>query len=287
VKPTYTVRTDDGCSLGVAVGEPTGPVRGEVLLLHAMMVDARALDRPPGGGLASTLVAAGYRVHRADLRGRGMSDRPADWTYDDLVYRDLPALVGAIGGCPWVVGHSLGGHVAAASWASGAVRLRGLVGLGANVWMPSLEPDLRRRISKAAGMGLASLSVGLFGGLAARRARLGPVDEAEGYARDLVRFWLDDRWADRAGRDWSVALRTLDGPVLSVISRGDRLFAHPVGARAWIRAAGPRAEVWELQDGDHGLAKAPDHMGLACDGRSLPVWEAIGAWMTAHDAARA
>lgn len=269
--------TSDGCELGVKVTEPVGTVRGEVLLLPAMMVDVRSLDRPPGRGLASVLAEQGLRVHRADLRGRGMSPM-GDFRYEDLVYEDLPALVEALKD-PWVVGHSLGGHVAAASWGAGCIDPHGLVGLGANIWMPSLEPSRRRRLAKGAVMLAARASVRAFGGLAAKRINLGPVDEPRSYGEDLTRFWSTDAWEDRAGRDWLAGLASIEGPVLMVTSEGDRLLAHPDGAGNWARHI-PGAEIWRLRDGDHGI-EAPGHMELAIDDTSAPVWRAMAAWMLA------
>ena len=282
MKPDFRVTTDDGVSLGVKTTESMGPARGSVLLLHAMMVDARSLDRPPGAGLASTLAGAGFHVHRADFRGRGMSRGPEDWTYDDLVYRDVPALVRAVaerdGWPPFVVGHSLGGHVTAASWGQGRCDLAGLVGIAANVWMPSLEPSRRRRWAKGAGMAAARVSLRMFGGLAAKRIGMGPVDEAPGYGRDIVRYWRSDRWTDRAGVDWLAGLSTVDGPMLAVVSDGDALLAHPVGAIRWARHIRD-CTVWRVADGAHGMLSPPGHMGLAIDPVSTGLWKDIAAWM--------
>ena len=276
MRPDWTVRTEDGCELGAKVTEPTGTCVGDVLVLPAMMVDVRSLDRPPGGGLASILAEEGFRVHRADLRGRGMSPA-AGFTYEDLVYRDLPALVGAIED-PWVLGHSLGGHVTAASWGAGCIAPRGLVGLGANVWMPSLEPGRRMRLKKALGMHGARLSVRMFGGFPASRAGIGPVDEPADYASDLARFWFQDRWGDRAGSDWLAGLAAIDGPALMVCSEGDTLLAHPDGATAFA-ARIPGVEVWRLKNGDLGMPQAPSHMEMGVDAVSEPLWRAIAAWM--------
>lgn len=276
MRPDWTVLTEDGCELGVKVTEPVGPVRGEVLVLPAMMVDVRSLDRPPGRGLASVLAEEGFRVHRADLRGRGMSPMTS-FLYEDLVYRDLPALVEALEQ-PWVLGHSLGGHVSAASWGAGCIDPRGLIGLGANIWMPSLEPGRRMRLKKGLTMRGARLSVRAFGGFPASRVGIGPVDEPGGYASDLARFWFDDRWGDRAGSDWLAGLRTIGGPALMVCSEGDRLLAHPDGATAFASRI-PGVEVWRLRDGDLGMARAPSHMAMGVEAASEPLWRAIADWM--------
>ncbi len=286
MKPDFRVTTDDGVSLGLKTTDPTmdpstGPC-GSVLLLHAMMVDARSLDRPPGAGLASTLADAGFVVHRADFRGRGMSKGPLDWSYDDLVYQDVPALVKAVterdGRKPWVVGHSLGGHVTAASWGQGRCDLAGLVGIAANVWMPSLEPSRRRRLAKGAGMAAARVSLKLFDGLAAKRIGMGPVDEAAGYGADLVRYWRSDAWTDRSGVDWLEGLSTVDGPMLAVVSDGDALLAHPEGAIRWARHIDD-CTVWRVADGAHGMLSPPGHMDLAIDPMSTGLWRDIAEWM--------
>lgn len=281
MKPDWTVMTGDGVILGAKVTEPIGRCRGDVLLLHAMMVDARCLDKPPGKGFASELAARGYRVHRADFRGRGMSERPTDWTYDDLVYEDIPALVGALGDRPLVVGHSLGGHITAASWAAGQIELAGLVCVASACWMPSLERSRRMRLKKGLLIGVLRGALRAFGRVPSRRAGMGPVDEAYGYGCDLARFWKTDRWADRTGRDWVAGMRKVQGPVLQVVSAGDAMLGHADGASAWVQNF-PAAEVWRLEDGSLGIEKAPDHMALGINPLSRPMWAAIARWMHNH-----
>lgn len=275
-----TARTDDGIELHCRVlgGGPRPPV----LLIHAMMVDARTLDRPRGHGLASVL-ARDRQVFVADLRGRGGSRAPLRWTYEDLVYRDLPALVGAVvdhaGERPFLVGHSLGGHVGLASWASGSIEIAGLIGLGANAWLPDCEPDRtqrwRKRVALASLAGVATVA----GRLPARALGIGPVDEAAPYARDLAAFWWRG-WTDRSGHDWRADLRRLRGPALFVTSEGDRLLARPDGARGFVRPF-VGAEHLRLRDGDFGLL-APDHMGLVTAPSSRPLWEHLATWLDRH-----
>lgn len=278
MNPSWTVTTDDGCVLGGVVTEPQGPVVGEVLLLHAMMVDARTLDRPKGRGLASVLASRGFRVHRADFRGRGMSTRVTDWTYDDLVYRDLPALLGRFEVAPWVMTHSLGGHVTTASWASGRVKPRGLVGLASAPWSSAVEHSRRRTLKKYASLGLMAGATRLAGRMPARRLKLGTVDESGSYVQDLRRFWTSGVWADRAGFDWGRAMADLRGPVMYITSEGDTLFGHPEPSEQWARQC-PSAKRVRIRHGDHGLVRAPDHMELGADDRSTPIWNLAADWM--------
>ncbi|TVQ90050.1 MAG: alpha/beta fold hydrolase [Deltaproteobacteria bacterium] len=292
---TYLVQTSDGWTLGVREITHQGPRRGAALLLHAMMVDGRSLDRPRGKGFGSTLAALGFDVHIADLRGRGLSGpttgEGAQWSYDDLVLRDVPSLVDAVrersGGPLWLVGHSLGGHVALATAGVGASTIPpdGHVLLGVNVWMPRLEGSRRRRISKALALQVFSRISTITGRFPARRLRWGPVDEAAAYVEDLHRAWRSDAWLSADGRhDYLSCLTYVQGPVLSVVGARDRLFSHVEGARAFVEQLGPgRAEFWYVRDGDYGLARAPDHMGLVTTSEMQPLWEAIGAWMVEHD----
>ncbi len=286
-----TIDTADGWRLGARVHPPRGPRRGRVLLLHAMMVDGRSLDRPEGRGLASTLAEAGLEVWRADLRGRGRSGPTVShggrWSYDDLVMHDVPALVAAVvsrtGEAPWVVGHSLGGHVSVAAAGVGAheVPPRGHVLLAANVWMPSLEGSRRRWLRKQLLLRLFRRGARMAGRWPSRRLRMGPVDEATAYVEDLCRFGLDDAWRSRDGRhDYLAGLSAVTGPVLAVSGARDRLFGHVEGVRAFAEHFGPgRAAFVHLRGGDLGLERAPDHMGLATDPAMRPVWRALGHWM--------
>ncbi|MFK7929706.1 MAG: alpha/beta fold hydrolase [Myxococcota bacterium] len=288
---SYEVLTSDGWRLAVNRLAHSGPRRGAVLMLPAMMVDARTLDRPAGAGLGSCLAAYGFDVHIADLRGHGGSgptvSEGGDWCYDDLVFRDVPALVEAVRerdpGVVWVLGHSLGSHVSLAAAAAGAHTFApdGHVLIAGNVWMPSLEGSRRMRLKKHAIMRLFRRTVSLIGHWPSRAFRMGPADESLPYVQDITRFWFNDEWGSRDGRyDYGASMCEVAGPVLEVCGAGDRLLSSIEGTRAFIEQLGPgRAEVWYLREGDLGLTWNPTHMGLVTDSRSEPIWHAIARWM--------
>lgn len=289
---SYRVQTVDGWQLAVRRMGHRGERRGAALLLPAMMVDARTMDKPAGAGLASTLADAGFDVHLADFRGHGASvPTAADgavWSYDDLVFRDVPALVEAVRdrdpGTLWVVGHSLGAHVSLAAAAAGAHTFApdGHILLAGNIWMPSLEGSRRRTLRKAVTMRLFRRVAGAFGRWPSRLVRMGPADEAWPYVQDLTRFWFEDTWGSRDGRyDYLTALPEVQGPVLSVCGAGDRLMAHAEGARAFAERLGPgRADFWFVRRGAYGVDWDPDHMGLVTDPRSGPLHTAIADYMS-------
>lgn len=281
-----TVIARDGWPLAVTLHPAVGARRGAVVLLHAMMVDARSLDRPAGAGLATVLSGAGWEVWRADLRGHGASG-PAPreggrWSYDDIVRNDIPALVDAAkmsGGEIVIIGHSLGGHTAAAAVAEGLVVDR-LVLLATNVWMPSLEPSLRRTVQKTMRMALFEASAWPLGFFPSRRMRMGPADESLPYVRDLCRFWWQDQWGSRDGINWFRLLQNYRGRVLAVAAQGDLLFGHPDATRRWISAfTSASLTYWVAGRRTFGLSYDPDHLEIACDARSLPLWERIAVWM--------
>lgn len=283
------VHAPDGSLLEGDLHEPSavdGRVKGTVLALHAMMVDRRSMDRPEGRGLATTLAEAGWRVLRADFRGRGADGRPSrrrDWRYEDLVLQDVPTwlrVARSLGPGPVVVvGHSLGGHVTAASVAAGVARPDALAMLAANVWMPQLEPDPARRVRKRLVVdGFSGLAT-VLGRVPARALRVGPADEARGYARDLAVPMRTGRWGTRDGaQDWWSDWRRADVPVAAWVAAGDRLLAHEDGAGAFARQGG--AKVFRVGDGGCGVDGRPDHMGLVTDPASEPAWRHVEAWMS-------
>src|SRR3569623_974152 len=128
-----SVTTSDGVALRFdRVGK--GP---RVLCLHAMRTDGRYFGARRDNGFARAL---GCEVRVADFRGHGESVPPVagrdDWSFDDLVTKDLPALAD---GSHAIIGHSLGGLVALAGIATGTIAPpRRRVRVATNVWHGAL-----------------------------------------------------------------------------------------------------------------------------------------------------
>jgi predicted alpha/beta hydrolase len=280
----------DGWRLGCAVRAPEGVARGVAVLWPAMMCDARTLSRGDGGGVAGVLARAGWETWAVDFRGHGASGPlPAAggvWSYDDLVYRDVPAVLAAAreaaAGRPVVViGHSLGAHVSAASLAAGAARADAWVGVSANAWLPQLEPSVRVRWAKGAALAAFEAVSAACGRFPARAAGVGSADEATPYVSDLRRFWRTGRWGSADGHDdWLALAESLTLPRLSVLGVGDPLLARADAAVAWSRHLGPRgAEVWLVGDGRYGVAARPGHMDLLTDPRAAGWWDPLVDWL--------
>jgi len=121
---TYFVRTNDGWRLAVHRYEPAASShRTPVILCHGMSSNRWDMDGPGEVSLARYLWASGYDVWVAELRGAGRSMRPRlwngkryNWTFEDYVYHDVPAVLrlvlrhSAAQRVHWV-GHSMGGMI--------------------------------------------------------------------------------------------------------------------------------------------------------------------------------
>src|SRR5215468_11043315 len=134
-------RTSDGVMLRLDRVRARGERRGTIVCLHAMMTDGRYFGARRDDGFTARLAARGLDVVVADFRGHGRSvpphAGPDDWSFDDLVERDLPTIVDAVGADDLVIlGHSLGGLVACAAIATGKIRPpRKLLLAATSVWL--------------------------------------------------------------------------------------------------------------------------------------------------------
>jgi len=199
-----------------------GARRGTLLCLHAMMTDGRYFGarRPADASFAAAFAAAGFDVLVADFRGHGRSVPPRagpdDWSFDDLVELDLPALVAAAGpGELVILGHSLGGLVALAALGTGRIPAPHSVLLPSTA--PWLGGPLHRRAVMAAYGGVAAL----LGRAPIRALRLGTADESATYVRQLTGWARAGRWTSLAGVDYLRAIETIETPVLPIAGGAD------------------------------------------------------------------
>jgi len=282
-------RTPDGWILRGEALIPERP-KAAAVLAHAMMVNRRAMDRPAGKGLASTLAAHDIAVFNFDLRGHGQSGPSASegarFSYDDIVNRDLPTIVGATRSAApdlplTVIGHSLGAHAAlfaAALWPPAAPDF--IVSIAGNLWLTRFETNVTRRLLKKLVSRAWIATSSLRGHFDAKALRMGTDPEPIDYIRQLVSFYDTDRVTSLDGRtDYLAAMARLTLPVFSVESEGDRLLAHP-DAIARFLAMAPHAPITRrvVLHGEQGRP-APDHMGLVTQPASRPLWDEIADWI--------
>ena len=288
-KEAIEIHTTDGHVLRATVREGKRGERpqGVAVLAHAMF--ARRSEWDQGAVSFSRFLAErGWRTIAFDFRGHGESGAGAAkggrWSYEDLALRDLPAVVeGARARAGRrrvvVVGHSLGGHVAAAAQAMGAIDVDAIGLLASNVWLESIEPSYPRALAKRAigrAMDAICRKRGYF---PARRLRMGSDDEAAEYMATLWRVVARDLWGTDDGRvDYWEKLRHVGVPLFALSSDGDPINAHPeCAARFALRAKG-KVTIDRIRASDDG-GPAPGHMEIVTTGAVRSAWGRLEAWM--------
>jgi predicted alpha/beta hydrolase len=282
------VHTSDGRVLRATVREPESALAGVAVLAHAMFARRGEFERPQGAGLAPFLAARGWRTIAFDFRGHGESGpgaaEGASHAYEDLVVHDLPAVVAcardrAAGARVVVVGHSLGGHVAAASQGTGRLGADAIAMFGANVWLRAFEPSLARWAAKHAIARMLDEVCTRRGYFPARALRLGSDDEPTPYMRHISRAVRGDQWGSEDGReDYARALENVRVPVLAIASDADKINCHAdCAARFVARVSGP----WtfeRIRKSDDG-GPPPGHMEMVTTPGASSVWARMERWM--------
>jgi predicted alpha/beta hydrolase len=274
-----TIPLTDGFCLRGEVLVPSEP-RAVCVAGHAMMVDRRTLDRPPGRGLVSHLVSRGIAVVWPDLRGHGASGPSAsdgaDWSYDDLV-ADVPRLLAfARTRFPSLrltaLGHSLFAHVTLAHLGRHPDEpLDALVTLACNVANPTWRARPITRALKLAGTQLMGTLTSLAGHLPVRRLRFGSADESPGYVTDMLSGSRALSWRARDGWSYWDALPKVRTPLLAIASQGDTYYAPPADVHDLARQV-PHSRTFIVGAGA-GLPFSPGHMQLVLDERCRPIWD--------------
>ena len=271
-------RTSDGWTLfGERLENPDASA--VVVLGHAMMVDRRTLDRPPGDGLASELHRAGLDVLFFDVRGHGesgpLAEDGARWRYDDIVRLDVPALVEAgrevARGRPVaLLGHSLVGHAALISAGLSPERAPdALVAYAPNIWLRDLEPSRAARAAKRLTLFAWKTMTHLRGHFDPRPFGVGRTGESAGYVDEFTSFFTEGLG------DYARALDAARLDVLSVSSEGDRFLAPVREVERFVGLARNANIETIVLEGD----EAPDHMGLVTDPRSRALWRKTAHWI--------
>jgi len=275
---SFTARTADGVTLQIDRVPAVGTRRGVLVCLHAMMTDGRYFGARREGSFAHEIARGGYDVLVPDFRGHGRSRPPragaGDWSFDDLVELDLPAIVAACArasacapGDLVLLGHSLGGLVTTAALGIGAIPSPRLVLLPAtSVWLLGTDGDRTRR----ALMSLYRNVTAVLGRAPIRALRIGSSDEAATYVKQLTGWARAARWTSLRGTDYTAKLATIETPVLPFVGAGDWM-CTPADARAFAERI-PNAAPVRVVGAQHGDALDPDHFGLFTRGELRPLW---------------
>jgi alpha-beta hydrolase superfamily lysophospholipase len=220
---------------------PRHDARGAVLFVHGLGEHSGRYDR-----LAAWFNQRGYAVRGYDQRGHGRSPgrRGALRHRDDLL-ADLAAVyhdyAHAAAQRPLLLGHSMGGLVAARAVLDGALAPPALV--LSSPALRSWESPQMIRLASVLGRLLPSLP--LRSGLDASRLSHDPRVVA-GYRDDPLRHgWITPRLADFIFREGAACIADaaeLAVPTLLLVAESDEL-VDPAGSRAFARAAAPGGQL--------------------------------------------
>jgi len=271
-------RTADGVTLRIDRVRARGERRGVIVCLHAMMTDGRYFGARRPGSFAATLAEHGHDVLVPDFRGHGRSRPPTagpdDWSFDDLVELDLPAIVTAAArssACApedlVLLGHSLGGLVATAALGTARIPSPRLLMLPSTaVWLHGADGSLRRRALMAVYRNVTAL----LGRAPIRALRVGTADEAATYVRQLTGWTLAARWTSLGGIDYQAAAQSITTPVLPFVGAGDWMCTprDAAGFAGHFATSAPLRVVGTM----FGDALDPDHFELFTRPELRPLW---------------
>ncbi len=242
------------------------------------------MDRPRGAGLGSVLAAHGHSVVAFDLRGHGESGpsarEGAQYTYDDYVLHDIPAIVKFVRESfphkrTVVVGHSLGAQTTLAM--TGVFPEKSpdaIVSIAGNWWFPAIEPDPWKRLKKAAALRTLLEISERWGYFDPRPFKQGTDALALPYVRQLWLLWSTNRFGNTDGSiDYWKGFEKIAIPVFSVAGDGDTFLAPPHAVERFLAPIADRHKTL------HVVKKSPGHMGLVTHARSREVWEEIADWI--------
>lgn len=274
-------RTADGVTLRLDRVRASGHRRGVLVCLHAMMTDGRYFGARRADSFARAVAGAGFDILVADFRGHGHSTPPRagpdDWSFDDLVEFDLPAIIAAAAhasGCApadlTILGHSLGGLVATAALGTGRIPPpRALLLASTAVWLPGRTGLLHRRALMAAYRHLTAL----LGRAPIRALRAGTADEAATYIEQLTGWVRAARWTSLRGVDYLAALSSITTPTYPIVCARDWM-CTPHDAISFAERI-PTAAQPRIVGRAYGDAVDSGHFELFTRPELHPVWRAL------------
>ena len=290
-KQNIELNSSDDHALSLTVYTPRESIKGVLVLGHAMMTNSRSMDKPKGKGLASYLAEQGYLCYALDARGRGGSGAKAidgnDWSYDDLVLKDLPAVIGVVKSRHpdnklFVLGHSLFGHGCLGMLgAKPETPVDGVVCIAGNIWLPQLEKHYLKKLQKSIQLQIMDKLTRIFKRMPAKKIKFGNEDEAYTYSLGFLRWWKNNTWSTLDGEwDYLEGLSNVAQPVLAISGSGDNLMCTPECSRRFMAYLG-KSELTHYEAGKRasGLDYDPGHMDLVTNIKSKPVWGYIVTWL--------
>jgi pimeloyl-ACP methyl ester carboxylesterase len=143
----YFVTTSDGWRIALCRYRHQGERRAQcpILLCHGLGSSRYGFDLGEAPSLAVHMARAGFDVWSLELRGHGRSERPLvvsqrhfGWSFDDYLYRDLPAAINKVKAITGdkqlhMIGHSMGGMLCLCHAGLNGSDIRSLITIGSSL----------------------------------------------------------------------------------------------------------------------------------------------------------
>jgi len=314
---TALIDTEDGAQIALHHHSGAGP---PVILVHGISSNHHFWDLTEQHSMPELLVDAGFDTWAVDLRGHGDAMKTEagirqrhGWTIDDYGKHDLHAAITHVQTVTGhakvaVVGHSMGGMVAAAyNGHHGDDAISALVVVGSPI---SFEHQDFLTLLGRTGLGIGSLwtSFGTqrWAAMASRMSGPLPIHgegvlyNAKNMKPEMRRYMLDHivspvsreelrhfqvifkqrRFTSVDGQlDYPAQLRDLDAPLLVVAGSGDQI-APIETVEAWIEHSGSDDETFMAAGEANGFAFDYGHLDLVLgDHAREEVLNPIASWL--------
>ncbi|MHC1479932.1 alpha/beta fold hydrolase [Frateuria aurantia] len=279
---------------GLYVQEIPTTTRGQgdgvaVLFVHGAFSNQRLFFNHRQEGAGRYFHALGYRVFLGNMRGHGRSRWPGppphqwDWSFDNYVEEDIPALLGFVRqqekGDLFVVGHGLGGYATAVTLGLFPLLQQQVAGL---VLLASAINDYRdgdkgRRLE----LPLARLLSRIYHRMPGRKLHLGPSDEPAHLIRQFVQWARHGDFKSLDGHvDYSEMLAKVGIPVYAAVGEADTHQASSLRVRQLIERLGSTDRFVQVFGPGHGYPRRFGHYDIAA-GRHADstVFPAVEAWI--------
>ena len=286
----FGLRTADKAELAITRIPPRVPDAGQaaappsVVLVHGTYSTRNFWVSPKGIGMGSYLADQGYDVWIPELRGHGLSPKPAGYaaiSAEDHIRADLPAIQNFVklrsSGPVFWIGHSFGGlYVIAAlsmKWLDQS-NMAGLVAFGSQI----SHGDRYLKVPPLAWT--AALILKTIGYFPAPRLGLGPEIEPAGVILETIRWKrLFGKWTTSTGASYWEGLRDIRLPVLTMAAENDRN-DPPVGCKRIHDYVSSPDKTFLRLGKNFGFSMDYDHVGMVVSRAAQgEVWPMVARWI--------
>lgn len=250
-----------------------------VLMTSGMFTGRGFWISPRGLGLAAELARRGFDVYILERRDLGQSPKnnAARAGLNQAIMYDLPAVQGLISQRNsqklFLMGHSFGGVMMAASLATKHLKQSGIAGLV----MFGSQLTVDKAFLNPIGSWLPKLLCKTLGYFPAKQFKMGPYNEPPAAMLDAI------NWVSAAKQRGDFVFWQGFGDVtVPVISHagGNDTVDPPAGVQQLLEKFGSADKSYRLLAKSEGCAQDYDHVGMVVSkAAATEVWPAVAEWM--------